>query len=136
MTDDPQEIGKLHQHLDHISNQVRDVKHGQDQLHKEHLALRDRVDHLEVRVTNDIANLDKHEAEATIYRSHLMEGFDRLSDLVDRLYHRFEQHDEEDREERKKVIDGQRKTILSIILAALTFFSTGAVLMWQTGVLQ
>jgi len=135
VTDDHAEIGKLHQHLDHISNQVRDVKHGQDQLHKEHLALRDRVDHLETRVTTDIANLDKHEAEATIYRSHLMEGFDRLSDLVDRLYKRFEQHDEEDREERKKVIDGQRKTIMSIILAALTFFSTGAVLLWQTGVL-
>jgi len=136
VNDDPHEIGKLHQHLDHISNQVRDVKHGQDQLHKEHLALRDRVDYLENRVTTDIANLDKHETEANIYRSHLIEGFDRLSEAVDRLFHRFETHDEEDKEERKKVIEGQRKMILSIVLAAITFFSTGAVLLWQTGVLQ
>jgi len=135
VTDDPHEIGKLHQHLDHISNQVRDVKHGQDQLHKEHLALRDRVDHLEVRVTTDIANLDKHETEANIYRSHLIEGFDRLSESVERLFHRFETHDEEDKEERKKVIEGQRKMLLSIVLAAITFFGTGFVLLWQTGVL-
>jgi hypothetical protein len=39
----------------------------------------------------------------------------------------------QDEQDRKEVIKGQQVTIRSIILAALTFFATGFVLLWQTG---
>ena len=134
MTDDlTSEIGKLHQHIEHVSHQVRDVKQGQDELHKEHLDLRERVDHLERSVSRDIDNLAAHEREAEIYRGHLLEGLGRLTSSVDRLDKRFGAHTEAEEKDRKDVIRGQRTTIRSILLAAVTFFATGFVLLWQTG---
>ena len=134
MTDDlHSEIGKLHQHIEHVSHQVRDVKAGQDRLHKEHLDLRERVDLLERNVSRDIDNLAAHEREAEIYRGHLLEGFKQLTAGVASLDQRFEKHAEAEEADRKEVIKGQRTTIRSILLAAATFFATGFVLLWQTG---
>ena len=134
MTDElGDQIGKLHQHLEHISHQVRDVKEGQDKLHREHIQLRERVDVLERNVSRDIDNLAAHEREAEIYRGHLMEGLGRLTDSVDRLDTRFGVHAEAEEQDRKEVIKGQQVTIRSILLAAATFAATGFVLLWQTG---
>ena len=136
MTNDPNEIGKLHQHLEHISHQVREVKRGQDDLHKEHMQLRERVDLLERNVSRDIDNLAAHEKEAEIYRGHLLEGLGRLTNSVDHLDKRFGAHAEAEEKDRKEVIKGQRTTIKSLLFAAATFFGTGFVLLWQTGVLS
>ena len=136
MTDDHGEIGKIHQHLEHISHQVRDVKDGQDRLHKEHAHLRERMDLLERVVSKDIDSLAAHEREANLYRGHLLEGFERLSDSVDKLDARFAKHAEAEEVDRKEVIKGQQVTIRSIIFAAITFASTGFVVLWQTGVLS
>jgi len=136
MTDDLHvQIGKLHAHIDHVSNQVRAVQDGQDLLHKEHTELRDRVEHLERTVSKDINDLASHEREANIYRSHLVESFGSLQKTVENLDTKFESHAAREDEDRKVVIRGQQTTIRSIILAAITFFTTGAVLLWQTGVL-
>ena len=136
MTDDfSDQIGKLHQHISQVSHQVGEVKKGQDDLHREHMQLRERVDLLERNVSRDIDNLAAHEREAEIYRGHLMEGLGRLTNSVDRLDKRFGVHAEAEEQDRKEVIKGQRNTIRSIVLAALTFFGTGFVLLWQTGVL-
>jgi regulator of replication initiation timing len=134
MTDEfADQIGKLHQHIEHVSHQVGEVKRGQDELHKEHMQLRERVDLLERNVSRDIDNLAAHEREANVYRSHLIEGFERLSLGIERMDKRFESHAMQDEQDRKEVIKGQQTTIRSIILAALTFFATGFVLLWQTG---
>ena len=134
MTDElGDQIGKLHQHIEHVSRQIKDVKAGQDDLHKEHMQLRERVDVLERNVSRDIDNLAAHEREANVYRSHLIEGFERLSTNIEKMDRRFESHAKQDEEDRKDVIRGQQVTIRSIILAALTFFGTGFVLLWQTG---
>ena len=134
MTDElGDQIGKLHQHIEHVSRQIKDVKAGQDDLHKEHMQLRERVDLLERNVSRDIDNLAAHEREANVYRSHLIEGFERLSTNIEKMDRRFESHAKQDEEDRKDVIKGQQVTIRSIILAALTFFATGFVLLWQTG---
>ena len=134
MTDEfADQIGKLHQHIEHVSHQVGEVKRGQDELHKEHMQLRERVDLLERNVSRDIDNLAAHEREANVYRSHLLEGFERLSAGIERMDKRFESHAAQDEQDRKEVIKGQQVTIRSIILAALTFFATGFVLLWQTG---
>ena len=62
MTDEfADQIGKLHQHIEHVSHQVGEVKRGQDDLHKEHMQLRERVDLLERNVSRDIDNLAAHE---------------------------------------------------------------------------
>lgn len=131
-----EQIGKLHQHIEHVSHQVRGVQEGQDRLHKEHRDLRERVDHLERVVSKDMQALESHVSEADIYRSHLLEGFRALTGSVTKLDDRFAKHAQAEEEDRKEVIKGQRTTIRSIILAAVTFFSTGAVLLWQTGVLR
>lgn len=136
MTDDHGEIGKIHQHLEHISHQVRDVKDGQDRLHKEGAHLRERLDLLERTVSKDIDNLAAHEREANLYRGHLLEGFERLNDSVDKLDARFARHAEAEEVDRKEVIKGQRVTIRSILFAAATFFGTMFVTLWQTGVLS
>ena len=134
MTDElGDQIGKLHQHIEHVSRQVKDVKAGQDDLHKEHTQLRERVDLLERNVSRDIDNLAAHEREAEIYRGHLMEGLGRLTDSVDHLDKRFGVHAEAEEQDRKDVIRGQQVTIRSILLAAATFAATGFVLLWQTG---
>ena len=134
MTDElGDQIGKLHQHIEHVSRQIKDVKAGQDDLHKEHMQLRERVDLLERNVSRDIDNLAAHEREANVYRSHLIEGFERLSTNIEKMDRRFESHAKQDEEDRKDVIRGQRTTIRSILLAAATFFATGFVLLWQTG---
>ena len=136
MTDDlHSELGKLHQHIEHVSHQVGEVKRGQDELHREHMQLRERVDLLERNVSRDIDNLAAHEREAEIYRGHLIEGFKQLNNSVVSLDSRFEKHAEAEEADRKEVIRGQRTTIRSIILAAITFASTGFVVLWQTGVL-
>ena len=136
MTDDlHNEIGKLHQHLEHISHQVRDVKEGQNELHREHMQLRERVDLLERSVTKDIDRLAAHEKEADIYRGHLLDGFTKLTGSVEQLDRRFGRHAEAEEQDRKEVIKGQRNTIRSILFAAATFFATGFVTLWQTGVL-
>jgi chromosome segregation ATPase len=135
MTNDPNEIGKLHQHLEHISHQVGEVKRGQDDLHKEHMQLRERVDLLERSVTKDIDRLAAHEKEAEIYRGHLLDGFTKLTGSIEQLDRRFGRHAEAEEQDRKEVIKGQRNTIRSILFAAATFFATGFVTLWQTGVL-
>jgi uncharacterized coiled-coil DUF342 family protein len=136
MTDEfADQIGKLHQHIDHVSHQVGEVKKGQDELHKEHMQLRERVDLLERNVSRDIDNLAAHEREAALYRSHLVDGFDLLRASVERLDLRFETKANEAEQDRKEVIRGQQVTIRSIIIAALTFAVTGFVTLWQTGVL-
>ena len=136
MTDDlHSEIGKLHQHIEHVSSQVKDVKKGQDDLHREHAQLRDRVDTLERNVIKDIDNLAAHEREADLYRGHLIEGFERLSGSIEKLDGKFGEHARQEEMDRKEVIKGQRTTIKSILFAAATFFGTGFVLLWQTGVL-
>lgn len=129
------EIGKLHEHIGHVSNQVKEVKHGQDALHREHVALRDRVDSLEHKVAADVAKLAAHEKEAEIYRGHMLEGLNRLTSVITKLDDRFDGHERIDLQERAEIIKHMRTTIRSIILAAVTFFATGAVLLWQTGVL-
>jgi chromosome segregation ATPase len=133
MTDDNNEIGKLHQHLEHISHQVRDVKEGQDRLHQDHLRLSERVDHLERAVSKDISDLAAHEREANLYRSHLIEGFADLKGSVDKLDGRFARHAEQEEVDRKEVLRGQQITIRSILLAAATIAMSGFVLLWQTG---
>ena len=134
MTDElGDQIGKLHQHIAQVSHQVGEVKRGQDDLHKEHMQLRERVDLLERNVSRDIDNLAAHEKEAEIYRGHLLEGLGRLTNSVDHLDKRFGAHAEAEEKDRKEVINGQRTTIRSILLAAATFFATGFVLLWQTG---
>jgi len=136
MTDDiATQIGKLHEHISHVSHQIRDVQSGQDRLHKDHVELRERVEHLERTVSKDVADLAAHEREANIYRSHLVEGFGSLQKVVEKLDIRFAEHAAREDEDRKIVIRGQQVTIRSILLAALTFFATGGVLLWQTGVL-
>ena len=137
MTDElGDQIGKLHQHIAQVSHQVGEVKRGQDDLHKEHMQLRERVDLLERNVSRDIDNLAAHEKEAEIYRGHLLEGLGRLTNSVDHLDKRFGAHAEAEEKDRKEVINGQRTTIRSILLAAATFFATGFVLLWQTGSLS
>lgn len=137
MTDDlHSEIGKLHKHLDDISHQVGDVKKGQEDLHREHTQLRERVDLLERNVSKDIDNLASHEREANLYRSHLLEGFERLSGNIENLDARFAKHAEAEEIDRKEVIKGQQVTIRSILFAAATFFGTMFVTLWQTGVLS
>jgi predicted nucleic acid-binding Zn-ribbon protein len=137
VTDDlHNEIGKLHQHIAHVSSQVSDVKKGQDDLHKEHTQLRERVDLLERNVSRDIDNLAAHEREANLYRGHLLEGFERLNDSVEKLDTRFGKHAEAEEKDRKDVIRGQQVTIRSIMFAAVTFFGTMFVTLWQTGVLS
>ena len=134
MTDDfSDQIGKLHQHIAQVSHQVGEVKRGQDDLHKEHMQLRERVDLLERNVSRDIDNLAAHEREAEIYRGHLLEGFAKLTGSIENLDARFGRHAEAEEKDRKDVIKGQRTTIRSILLAAATFFATGFVLLWQTG---
>ena len=136
MTDEfSDQIGKLHQHIEHVSRQVKDVKAGQDDLHKEHMQLRERVDVLERNVIRDIDNLAAHEREADIYRGHLLDTLAQLTESNKRFHARLDEHALEDERDRKEVIKGQRNTIRSIILAAVTFFATGAVLLWNTGVL-
>jgi regulator of replication initiation timing len=130
-----EQIGKLHRHIEHVSHQVGEVKQGQDELHREHMQLRERVDQLERSVSKDIDNLAAHEREAELYRGHLIEGFERLSGNIEKLDSKFGEHARQEELDRKEVIRGQRTTIRSILLAALTFFSTGMVLLWQTGVL-
>ena len=137
MTDDlTSEIGKLHQHIEHVSHQVRDVKEGQDRLHREHIQLRERVDVLERNVIRDIDNLAAHEKEAEIYRSHLLDTLAQLTESNKLFHTRLDEHAKEDERDRKEVIKGQRTTIRSILFAAATFFGTGAVLLWNTGVLS
>jgi len=137
MTDEfSDQIGKLHQHIEHVSHQVGEVKRGQDDLHREHTQLRERVDQLERSVSRDIDNLAAHEREAEVYRGHLLEGFERLSGNIEKLDGRFERHASKEEEDRKEVIKGQRTTIRSILLAAVTFASTGFVVLWQTGMLS
>ena len=137
MTDDFHgEIGKLHQHLEHISHQVSDVKKGQEHLHREHAQLRERVDLLERNVSKDIDALAAHEREANVYRSHLLEGFERLSVNIEKMDARFSEHAKQDEQDRKDVIKGQQLTIRSLLFAAATFFGTGFVLLWKTGVLS
>ena len=131
-----EQIGKLHQHIEHVSHQVGEVKKGQDELHREHAQLRDRVDQLERSVSRDIDHLAAHEREAELYRGHLIEGFERLSVNIEKLDNKFGEHAHQEEKDRKEVIRGQRTTIRSILLAAVTFFTTGAVLLWQTGVLS
>lgn len=99
-----EEIGKLHQHIEHVSNQVRDVQRGQDDLHKEHSALRERVDHLERTVSKDTSDLAAHINEANIYRGHLIEGFGSLQRAVENLDNRFGKHAEAEEKDRKDVI--------------------------------
>ena len=136
MTDEfSEQIGKLHTHIEHVSHQVRDVKEGQDKLHREHIQLRERVDLLERNVIRDIDNLAAHEREAEIYRGHLLDTLAQLTESNKRFHTRLDEHALEDERDRKEVIKGQRNTIRSIILAAVTFFATGAVLLWNTGVL-
>jgi chromosome segregation ATPase len=133
MTDDNNEIGKLHQHLEHISHQVRDVKEGQDRLHQDHLRLSERVDHLERAVSKDISDLAAHEREANLYRSHLVEGFASLKGSVDKLDERFGKHAEAEELDRKAVIQGQKITIRSLLIAAAGLAFSGFALLWQTG---
>ena len=105
MTDDfSDQIGKLHQHISQVSHQVGEVKKGQDDLHKEHMQLRERVDLLERNVSRDIDNLAAHEREANVYRSHLLEGFEKLTNSVTKLDERFERHAEMDEADRRQVI--------------------------------
>ena len=105
MTDDfSDQIGKLHQHIEHVSHQVRDVKEGQDEHRKELSGLRDRMDLLERTVSKDIDNLAAHEREANLYRGHLLEGFEKLTNSVTRLDERFEKHAEIDEADRRQVI--------------------------------
>ena len=134
MTDDlHSEIGKLHQHISHVSHQVGEVQKGQERLHREHMELRERVDLLERTVSKDMDRLAAHEREAEIYRGHLLDGFNRLTTSVDHLDKRFGVHAENEEKDRKAVINGQRTTIRSILLAAATFVMTGFALLWQTG---
>ena len=134
MTDDlHSEIGKLHQHIQHVSHQIGAVQSGQDRLHAEHAELRDRVEHLERTVTKDVDRLTAHEHEAEIYRGHLLQGFERLNGVVTALDTRFAEHISTEEEDRREVIRGQRTTIRSILLAAVTFVATGFALLWQTG---
>ena len=137
MTDDLHSaIGKLHTHIDHVQHQIGEVQKGQDRLHKEHTDLRERVDLLERTVSKDVDRLAAHEREAELYRGHLIEGFEKLTASVDKLDQRFGKHAEAEEVDRKEVIRGQQVTIRSIVLAAATFFGTGFVLLWQTGVLS
>ena len=132
MTDDLHtEIGKLHQHIQQVSNQVGKVHEGQERLHREHMALRERVDVLEKNVSRDIDNLAAHEREAEIYRGHLLEGFNRLADTITGLDSRFAKHAELEEQDRKEVIRGQATTIRSILLAAATFAGSAALVIWQ-----
>jgi len=134
MTDDlATQIGKLHEHISHVSHQIRDVQSGQDRLHKDHLELRERVDHLERVVSRDVQDLNSHVSEANIYRGHLLEGFGLLQKAIENLDIRFGKHAEAEEKDRKEVIKGQQTTIRSILLAAVTFVATGFVLLWQTG---
>jgi chromosome segregation ATPase len=130
------QIGKLHQHLEHISHQVADVKSGQTELHKDHVKLSERVEHLERVVSKDIADLAAHEREANVYRSHLVEGLGELKTSVDKLDNRFETHAAAEETDRKEVIRGQKITIRSILLAAATLAFSGFALLWQTGVVS
>jgi len=137
MTDDMHsEIGKLHTHIDHVQHQIGEVKKGQDNLHREHLELRDRVDVLERNVIRDIDNLTAHEREADIRREYLMDGFERLSGTVKSLDTRFQAHADKEEEDRKDVIKGLRMTVRSVIGTGITILSTVLVLLWQTGVLS
>jgi predicted nuclease with TOPRIM domain len=105
MTDDlTSEIGKLHEHIAHVSHQVRDVKEGQDALHREHVLLRERVDVLERNVSRDIDNLAAHEKEAEIHRGHLLEAFSQVTGAIKSLDTRFEKHAEAEEADRRQVI--------------------------------
>ena len=132
MTDDLHtEIGKLHQHIQRVSDQVKGVHEGQERLHREHIALRERVDVLEKNVSRDIDNLAAHEREAEIYRGHLLEGFNRLANTITSLDSRFLKHAEQEEQDRKEVIKGQETTIRSILLAAATFVGSAGLVIWQ-----
>jgi septal ring factor EnvC (AmiA/AmiB activator) len=135
VTDDlNSQIGQLHQHIQNVSDQIKGVAAGQERLHKDHIRLSERVDHLERAVSKDISDLAAHEREANLYRSHLIEGFAELKGSVDKLDGRFARHAEQEEVDRKEVLRGQQITIRSILLAAATIAMSGFVLLWQTGV--
>jgi HK97 family phage prohead protease len=130
------QIGKLHEHIGHVSNQVRDVKEGQDRLHKDHIELRGRVDSLERALMKDVSDLGAHVNEANIYRAHLVDAFNGMQKAVESLGTRIDARAKIDEEDKKEIIKGQQTTIRSIILSAVTFAMTGFVLLWQTGALS
>jgi archaellum component FlaC len=134
VTDDlNSQIGKLHQHIQNVSHQVADVKRGLDELHKADLRHSERLDHLERAVSKDISDLAAHEREANLYRSHLVEGFASLKGSVDKLDERFGKHAEAEELDRKAVIQGQKITIRSLLIAAAGLAFSGFALLWQTG---
>ena len=87
-----------------------------------------RVGSLEKNLATDIAHLEKHESEACLKESAILQ---QLSVLTTR----FDRHAEAEEKDRAEVIKGLRNTIRSVILGAGSIIGTGFMVLWQTGVL-
>jgi chromosome segregation ATPase len=135
MTVDEDGIGKLHQHIQRVSDQIKDVQKGQDQLHRDHAVLRDRVDKVERDVLADRADLARHTEVADLAREHIIESILGLTGVITDLRTEFRHHAEREEVDRQSVIKQLRGTIQAIVAGVITILVAGFTLLWNTGVL-
>ena len=100
-------VKELHVRFDSLDTSLR-------QLHTDHKELRERVDNVEKAVAKDVANLTKHEAEACLRESVIIQRLDTMAANQDVARVQFVKH--ADRE------DSDRRWLLGIVL--LTLLST------------
>jgi hypothetical protein len=103
-------VRNLHSRFDRLDERM-------DALHADHLLLREDVNKLKTEVRDDIAHLDKHEAEACLKESAILT---QLSILTKRFDHHAEQEEKD------------RRWVLGIVIATM-LSSIGTLLVMVLG---
>lgn len=103
-------VRNLHSRFDRLDERM-------SSLHADHLLLRKDVDKLKVDLRDDIANLDKHEAEACLKENAILT---QLAILAKRFDHHAEQEEKD------------RRWVLGIVITTM-LASTGTLLVMVIG---
>jgi hypothetical protein len=101
-------VRNLHSRFDHFDESLKE-------LHRDHVALRDRVDIVEREVASDIAHLDKHESEACLRESKILLRLDTMTTVQTKQHEAFVEHASREDQDRRWIRNVLTMTLLGVL---------------------